>query len=140
MKSNVTVTANENGEVVIVNSNKPEYAYIRLESSHTSLENGFMNTQKRSALISGKTADLKGAGFTKGQILGGSIIAKEQLAPFYVGQEAKINPSTKATVTVGGQPVYRQTFYTEDASAVDSLLVSDSATVAAGKSNVKLTA
>ena len=132
MSTKVKVTAKE-GQVVIMNENKPEYGYVRVESSTPKFENGFMTIEKRSALIRGKMDILKAGNFQNGQTLPGKIYHIESTTAPFEGAAAKINPSTSEEVLHGGLPIYRQSFYTTDLSMEDTLLENDkvAATVAA---------
>lgn len=126
MKNNVKVTAKE-GKIFIASTKNPEFGYFRVESSNTSMENGWIQTSTRSALIRGKMADLTKLNLKEGQELAGKIIIKESNTPSYDGQPSKINPSTGEEMTHNGNPVYRESFFTTDANAQDELLANDKA-------------
>src|SRR6185503_19469074 len=116
----VKVTSKE-GKIVIPSENKPEFGYLRVEAKNTSFEKGWLKNETRSALISGKVADLNALGLKEGQAIAGKIYVKESLTPFSPNQEPKINPQTKETITHGGQPVYRDSIFTADMSKADEL-------------------
>lgn len=127
MNNSVKVTANESGQVVNLSSN-PEYGYIRVTQTRTVFEGGWMRKKNLSAIISGPTADLKAAGFVNGQSLPGNIIVSEQTTPFNAEnpeKDLKIAGDTGVICTVGGEPIYRKTFYTEEAGASDITLAHD---------------
>lgn len=63
--------------------------------------------------------DLEAFGLTEGQELIGKIIKKESFAPFYDGQQPKINPQTNEQVLTNGRPTYLEFQYTEDTKAHD---------------------
>lgn len=129
MNNTVKVTAKD-GKVVIPSTNKPDYGYIRVETTQTSMENGFVSTKKASALIRGKVEELKALNFKEGQSLSGKIFHKESTES-YDGQEAKINPKTGEVITHNGMPIYRESFFTADLSKQDELLAGDKAEVTA---------
>lgn len=124
MNNQVKVTAKE-GQVVIASENKPEYGYIRVEAKNTSMENGWIQEQTRSALIRGKVESLKSLGFKEGSTMFGKIYVKESFTPFSPNQKPKINPSTGEIVTNNGSPVYRESYFTSDMNKADELLASD---------------
>ena len=127
MSSNtkVKVTANPDTGNVVTESTNPEFAYIRVEQERTSLENGFLNKQTRSAIIGGRTEELNELGWEAGKTLPGQIIVEEQLEPFYNNQDPKINPETGEILKVDGQPIYRQSRYTENMKLSDDLIQHD---------------
>ena len=131
--SNVTVTAKD-GKVVIASENKPEFGYVRVEQITTVMENGWMNEQKRSALIRGKVESLSKIFKAEGQVLSGKIIVKESTTAFRPDQEPKRAGKDGEILTHNGMPIYREAFYTDDANASDVLLAHDKATVNAGSS------
>lgn len=105
--------------VITQNPNKPEFGSIRVDYKTTSLTGGFASSGNRSAFIHGRMEDLEAYGLKEGQELTGRIIRKESFAPFYGGQQAKINPSTQETVLTDGRPTYLDFQYTEDSKAED---------------------
>lgn len=119
------VTHPETGNVVTQNPNKPEYGSIRVDQEVKTFTNGYLNRSKRVAFIGGTMEDLNEMNFREGQILPGKIVVKEQLEAFYSGQSPKINPETNEVLTQGGQPIYRNSFYTEDLTAFDMPLTHD---------------
>lgn len=124
MNNQVKVTAKD-GKVVIASENKPEFGYIRVESKHTTFEDGWLQEQNRSALIRGKVEGLNKLGLVEGKSIMGKIYVKESLTPFGPSQNPKINPETGATITHNGSPVYRESYFTADMNKADELLSSD---------------
>lgn len=122
MNKSVKVAANEAGQVITQTSN-PEYSYIRVVQEKSVFQGGWMRNKTVSALISGKTEDLKAAGFVNGQSLPGKIVVCEQTTPFSEGEFAdrdlKIAGDTGVICTIGGEAIYRKAFYTEDVNATD---------------------
>ena len=113
MKKSATVRAYE-GKVVVPSKNNPEYGSIRLEQTVATTQNGFIQTQKRSAFLNGKIEDLKALGWVDGQSIPGHIVIKEQLEPFNTenpDMDLKIAGDTKVPCTKEGQPIYRRAFF-----------------------------
>ena len=145
MKNSVKITTknNQSQEILGVSNNNPDYGYIRVESTGevTFGTGGWLNSATRTALIKGKTSDLKTFiqknNVTLGYEMPGKIVIMEQTTPFYEGQQPKINPSTSEVlyVTVNGvkSPIYRQTEFTQDMSREDVMLQHENVMSAAGK-------
>lgn len=118
----VRVTANEAGQVVHVSKNNPDYGYIRVEQTRPVFENGWTKKKTLSALISGTVDDLKSLNFKQGEELPGRIQIVEQLTEFNSvdpEKDYKMAGETGIVCCLDGEPIYRRTFYTEDASAQD---------------------
>lgn len=126
MNSKVVITADENGNIISVSPNNPEYGSIRVESVVNQINNqGWLKPVKRTAFIKGLIKDLHDANFKSGQVLPGRIIVKESFAPFNPinpEKNLKIAGETGIVCRVDDQPIYRQTFYTEDSNAQDELI------------------
>ena len=127
--SNVKVTADENGNVIGVSKNNPEFGYIRVEQITTQInDQGWLKNVKRSALIKGNVEDLLLANFQANQELPGRIVVVESLQPFNAenpDKDLKIAGDTGVICTIDDQPIYRQTFYTQNANAMDELITHD---------------
>jgi hypothetical protein len=125
--SKVKVTADEAGNVIIVSKNNPEWAHIRLEQWRIIVDdNGFARRKPITALLHGKTEDLKSFGWKENQELAGKIIFKESLDPFNVKEperDYKIAGKTKVICCQDGQPIYRKTFYSLKSNAEDVSVV-----------------
>ncbi len=132
MENRVTVTADENGNVVGVSQNNPEYGYIRVEHVATQInEQGWLRNVKRSALIKGKVEDLVATGYREGSTLPGKIVVVESLTPFNPenpDRDLKIAGSTGIICRVDDQPIYRQSFYSSNPNAYDQLLSHNNST------------
>lgn len=127
MNNKVTVTADQNGNIVGVSPNNPEFGFVRVEQ-HTSQINtqGWLKLVKRSALIKGSVKDLVAANFKVGQQLPGKIVVKESFAPFNPinpEKDLKIAGDTGIICRVDDQPIYRQSFYTADENANDEIIM-----------------
>jgi hypothetical protein len=119
----VKVTARDG---VVVNKTKnEEFGYIRVEASTTTMENGWLRKQNRSALILGRYDDLVSAGFREGQQIPGKIVVVESTTTSNPNNEPKINPTTGEVLMHGGSPIYRDTVFTTDLSKSDVLLAHD---------------
>lgn len=126
--SQVKVTAKD-GQVAIQSVNNPEYGYIRVEQTVTTMENGWLRKSNRSALIRGNYEDLVSLGYREGQTLPGKIVVLESTTPFSPNQQPKVNPQTGEELTVNGSPIYRDAVYTTDMSKTDVMLAHDRVTV-----------
>lgn len=126
MDNSVKVAADKNGNVIGVSENNPEYGYIRIEQVATQISNdGWLRNVKRSALIKGKVEDLVDCAYQEGEVLPGKIIVVESFKPFNSlspDRDLKIAGSTGIICRVDDQPIYRQTFYTTNANAIDELI------------------
>jgi hypothetical protein len=131
MNTKVIVTADENGNVIGVSKNNPEFGYIRVEQTAPMVtDRGWLKISKRSSLIKGKVEDLQILNYVPGQQLAGSIVVKESLQPFNTenpDRDLKIAGDTGVVCRIDDQPIYRQTFYTTNPNAVDELITHDNA-------------
>ena len=144
MNSKVIILADETtGAVVNVSTNNPEYGYVRVQQVRTMIDdNGFLRRKPVSALIPGTLAELQESGFFAGQQLDGKIVVEESLEPFNEKtpqRDLKIAGETGIVCTLGGQPIYRRTKFSFDATATDTLIKHDNveelrAAYAVGKS------
>jgi hypothetical protein len=129
MSKQVLVSADEFGNVVHMSPNNPEYGFVIVKQhTHTISDNGWLRLSKRSALIKGLVTDLVAANFKADQPLPGRIIVKESLEPFNPenpDQHLKIAGTTGVVCNIDGQPIYRDTFYVNDADAHDVLIMHD---------------
>jgi len=113
------------GQVFTESSKNPGWGVIRVDSNQVVMSNGIMDIQKRTAFVRMKTEIFKALDFKAGQIMPGKIRRMESFAPFYEGQPAKINPTTKELVLTNGQPTYLQFEYVDDAKAQDLFITED---------------
>lgn len=137
MKSPIKILANsKTGQVVtmreITNSKTGEVSSlgsVMVEQTHISLD-GIARLERRTAFLSlpEDVIDAMSDYLTDGAILPieGKIVVEETLVPYKSKsgklQEPKINPTTKAVITYKGQPVYRNTRFTQDMNAQDIFL------------------
>lgn len=124
--SKVTVTADENGNVVVPSPNNPEYGYVRVEQYANQInDEGWLRIVKRTAFIKGKVDDLMDQNYHEGFQLPGKIVVKESLTPFYEEnpeKDLKIAGDTGVVCRLDDQPIYRQSFFTTNLSATDELI------------------
>jgi len=106
----VHVTADQDGNIIGVSQNNPEYGYVRVEQIATTINTeGWLRRAKRSALIKGKVEDLMATGFRKDQELPGKIIVIESHVPFNPEnpeRDLKIAGDTGIVCRVDDQPIY----------------------------------
>tara|TARA_R110000868_G_scaffold37331_1_gene132219 strand:- start:1806 stop:2270 length:465 start_codon:yes stop_codon:yes gene_type:complete len=131
-KVKVTTSTNESTEIIGKSTNSPDYGYIRVESTEgMSFGNGgWLNTNRKTALIKGKLSDLtafvKKNNVMEGYEIEGKIVVNESLTPFYATQQPKLIPSTGEILyketSNGKEPIYRQTEFTIDMNKVDTLI------------------
>ncbi len=129
MNSKVKVVADATGAVITVSDNNPEYGHVRLEQVRTMIDdNGFLRRKSVSTLIHGTVTELQLAGFYAGQELPGTIIVTESLEPFNKKnpeRDFKVAGATGILCTIGGQPIFRKTSYTQASNAEDTLVKHD---------------
>jgi hypothetical protein len=128
MNKKVKVTANESGQVVVPSTNNPEFGYVRLTQDVSKIVGGWLRPKTLSTLISGAVADLTAMNYFAGQELDGKIYAVESLEPTNpdnVQQDIKMAGDSGIACSVGGRPIYRKTYYTDDLSAQDTLIAHD---------------
>lgn len=129
MSAKVVVLGNEQGSVITVSENNPEYGFVKVSQVRTMFDdNGFIRSKKVNALIPGKIEELEMAGFFVGQELAGKVLVKESLTPFNEkdpSRDLKIAGNTGIVCSVDGQPIYRKTIYTNMSNSEDVLVQHD---------------
>jgi hypothetical protein len=127
MTGKVRIVADQNGNIIGVSQNNPEYGYVRVEQIGSNInQQGWLRKSKRSALIKGTVQDLLDANFTSGQELPGRIVVIESHTPFNPQnpeRDLKIAGDTGVICRVNDQPIYRQSFYTPSDDAQDELIM-----------------
>lgn len=123
----VRITADQDGNIIGVSQNNPEFGYVRVEQvAMTVNSQGWLRRSKRSALIKGKVIDLMEASFKENQELPGKIVVVESHVPFNPEnpeRDLKIAGDTGIICRVHDQPIYRQSYYTTNESAQDELIM-----------------
>ena len=129
MDSKVKVLKNEDGSVLNISENNPDYAWVLLQQVRTVVDdNGFLRRKPVSALIPGYVSELQETGFFAGQQLDGKIIVEESLEPFNdktPERDLKIAGETGVVCTLGGLPIFRRTKFSFDANGADTLIKHD---------------
>jgi len=130
MNSKVKVVAlDETGLVINQSKSNPEYGYVRLEQTHTMVDNnGFLRRKNVSTLIHGTMDELSASNFYAGQELPGTIIIKESLEPFNAKnpeRDLKIAGDTGIICKKGDSPIYRKTVYTTASNADNETIQHD---------------
>tara|TARA_R110000796_G_scaffold190591_2_gene307330 strand:- start:2402 stop:3139 length:738 start_codon:yes stop_codon:yes gene_type:complete len=123
-KSNkVTIAKDAMGNTIRISKRNAEYSHIRITQERTDISgSGWMQTKTVSALIHGKTEEMKKSGIGRMKYLPGNIIIKEQHEPF-----SKSNPDRDIKRAGAGgpicrvddQPIYRTTSYDSTGLKVD---------------------
>tara|TARA_R110000751_G_scaffold149941_1_gene254906 strand:- start:1119 stop:1712 length:594 start_codon:yes stop_codon:yes gene_type:complete len=113
--SKVRVSPDDQGNVIRVSKNNPDYGCIRLEQPRVVFNTqGWVNNKKVSALIHGKVEDLQSLAFTAETELAGKIVVREQTAAFNSkdpDRDLKIAGETGVVCCRYGEPIYRKSFY-----------------------------
>jgi hypothetical protein len=112
--------------------NGNEHGFIRVEQRTANLGFAYNKAVKvRSTLIAMTKSAFEDAKdiFTKDSVHAGQIVREDSLSPFYEGQKplqapckdenGKVIADKFVTITSGGQPVYRNEYFTENQSAED---------------------
>jgi len=128
----VKITANPTtGSIVTQSESNPDYGFIRVESSTTSMQKGFLRTALRTALIQGLYSDLtdyvEANKLTNGSKLPGKITVIETTVQPYASMQPKRAGAEGDVLKKDGAPIYRTTQYTEDLTVQDVLIQHDAA-------------
>lgn len=120
-----------------LDKNKQEHGFIRVEQRTANLGFAYNKAIKvRSTLIAMTKKAFEEARdiFTNGSVHAGQIVREDSLTPFYEGQKPLQAPCKDkngvviadkfVTITSGGQPVYRNEYFTENQNAADVKLAS----------------
>lgn len=127
--STVTVTSvgKDSTNVIGVYEGNPELGWVRVEQTATAInEKGWLTKNRRSTFIKGKVEDLAEQNYQIGQEIPGKIVIKESFTPFNQenpDMDLKIAGDTGVVCRVDDQPIYRQSFYTNNVDAQDELIM-----------------
>ena len=129
-KAQVTVTADKtSGLVINPSKNNPDFAWIRVQQVGKSIDdNGFLQTDYKSAFIKGAPSDLEELGYVAGEVLEGQIVVTESTTPpnpKKPSQDVKMSGANGIPCTIGGQVIYRTTKYTTNMELVDTKIAHD---------------
>lgn len=126
MDSKVKVSKSENGSVLNISENNPEYGWVLLQQVRTIVDdNGFLRRKPVSAVLPGNIEDMKAMNFYGDQEMPGKILIKESLIPFNAknpDRDLKIAGDTGIVCRLEGLPIYRKTYYSTKAN-VDDIFV-----------------
>tara|TARA_R110002012_G_scaffold236249_1_gene409967 strand:+ start:2744 stop:3337 length:594 start_codon:yes stop_codon:yes gene_type:complete len=129
----VTIVADDNGSVIRVSKNNPEFGHVRLTQEKVGFgSQGWVKRSTRSTLIHGTVEDLEATGLASKKELAGQIVIREQFEPFNEknpDRDLKIAGDT-GIVLIGTNPetgemdapIYRKTFYSMDSDEQDTLV------------------
>jgi hypothetical protein len=121
MIESVKVVGDDHGNVIVKSVNNPEYGYIKIEQEAPTFKQGWLNFNRRVAIIKGKVKDLQKLNYQIGSELPGKIVIVESLRPFSneADRDFKIAGATGVICRVDDEPIYRQTFYTQNLNEPD---------------------
>ena len=126
MSYQVNVSSNEDGGVITLSKNNPEFGFIRLTQRRLVInKKGWVNMKELSALVQADIETLKSLGWAANQKLVGNIVIKESLEPFnneYADKDLKVAGDTGIVCCLDGQPIYRKCFYDPTGNDPDSLV------------------
>ena len=126
MQGNVSIIADDMGNVIRQSNNNAEYGYVRLTQQRVTFgNNGWEKNSNLSTLLLGKLEDLQTLNLTTDTKLPGKIVIKESLSPFSSTEpdrDLKYAGDTGIVCCVDGQPIYRKTVFTADAYSEDELI------------------
>ena len=128
MNSDVLVTANADGHVIVQSKKNSIFGYIRLEQVRTVFKDDWCTEKKLSALVRGTMIRLKRLEWVDGQVLPGKITILEQMKPFNKKspeRDLKVAGRTGIVCIKDYEPIYRNCFWTEDPNALDILIRHD---------------
>jgi hypothetical protein len=129
----VTIVADDNGSVIRVSKNNPEFGHVRLTQEKVGFGNqGWVKRSTRSTLIHGTVEDLQATGLANKKELPGQIVIKEQFEAFsnnnpdrdlkIAGDTGVICVGTNTETGEMNSPIYRKTFYSMDSDEQDTLI------------------
>ena len=129
--SKVDIMPDEHGNKIRVSTNNPEFGYIRLQQSATTIgTNNWLKTNSRSTLVHGKVEELEQS-FANMDSIPGQLVIREQITPFSEidsDRDLKMAGQTgiicKAVDTETGEivPIYRKTFFDPTMNMTDILV------------------
>lgn len=126
MSYQVNVSSNEDGGVITLSKNNPEFGFIRVTQRRLVInKKGWVNMKELSALVQADIETLKSLEWVANQKLVGNIVIKESLEPFnneYADKDLKVAGDTGIVCCLDGQPIYRKCFYDPTGNDPDSLV------------------
>jgi hypothetical protein len=122
----IEIIPSENGQVVNVNVNKPEYGYVRVKQSVSKINaNGWLSSETRYLLINGRLEELQNSGFTVDTKLPGKLVREESLEPFTEYSTPKVAGDSGVICSYQGQPIYSRVAYDPTGTKDDVLIAHD---------------
>ena len=125
----VMVVGDDKNNIIMQSPKNPEYGAIRVSQFTVQInDRGWLKTVKRYAFIKGLMVDLLNLDFKINQELDGKIIVVESLTPFYLenpDKHLKRAGKTGIICTLNDQPIYRETYYTENMELRDHFIMHD---------------
>ena len=107
------------------------YGFYIVEQVSTSIQDGFIREDKRSAIITVENGLGARLAYAEGKEMSGKIIRSEVTSDEPIlGFQAVVNPETKEPVLRGGKQLYRKDMFTSNLDAVDSLVARDVVAIA----------
>jgi len=129
MSYRVIVSSNEDGSVISLSKNNPEYGYIRVSQKRLVInKKGWVNLKELSALVQADVETLKQLDWKPGQQLPGHIAIKESVEPFSPEnseKDLKVAGDSDVVCSIEGQPIYRKCFYDPTGNDIDILIQHD---------------
>ena len=129
MSYRVIVSSNEDGSVISLSKNNPEYGYIRVLQKRLVInKKGWVNLKELSALVQADVETLKQLDWKPGQQLAGHITIKESVEPFSPensDKDLKVAGDSDVVCCIEGQPIYRKCFYDPTGNDTDILIQHD---------------
>ena len=123
--STVKVVPFKDGSLQMESKKNALKAFFRVEQVSTSISNGQINKERRTATVQGLKSQIAEMNIFAGKELAGKIVVTESLTPSFDGQEPKIAGETGVVCTLGGAPIYRNTSFGTDLSKADTLIAHD---------------
>ena len=122
----VKIIANEDGQIVNVNSNSPEYGYVRIGQTISKFNpDGWISTEERYFLLKGKLEALQNSGLDSNSVLPGKLIRQESLEPFDDYSQPKVAGTSGVVCKLNGQPIYSRVVWDQTGTAHDVLIAHD---------------
>lgn len=125
MNGKVKVLGDDQGNIIKLSKN-PEYGFVQLEQINLEFNGkGWLKKVRRVTNVHGTIDDLKLLNLKKGDALPGKIVIKEALTPFNEkdpDSDLKYAGKTGVICRFFDEPIYRQSFYTENSNELDEFV------------------
>lgn len=117
--STVKVALNPKTNQVFTPGKTPGWGTVRVDSESTTVNNGILNRNRRSAFIRMKEEDFKAIGWNAGTVIAGKIVRETSTVPFWDSQTPVSNPETAEVVLRNGAPYYQNFVFTQVGTDTD---------------------